>query len=168
MSEQSLCWATLARASLVSTHREGLWCECPYAAASLLCLCTVSTLVGMGQARLGGDEIGANPTDRGKNGSKKSILTDRQGGPLSVVLAGANVHDAKLLDKTIEAMIVDRPKPTKAKPQNLCLDKGYDNPTGKAAVEKHNYTGHIRRIGEEKLSKGKKSILLVGGLWKEL
>ena len=122
----------------------------------------------MGKARLGGDEIGANPTDRGKNGSKKSILTDRQGGPLSVVLAGANVHDAKLLDKTIEAMIVDRPKPTKAKPQNLCLDKGYDNPTGKAAVEKHNYKGLIRRIGEEKLSKGKKSILLVGGLWKEL
>jgi putative transposase len=120
----------------------------------------------MGKARLGGDEIGANPTDRGKNGSKKSILTDRQGGPLSVVLAGANVHDTKLLDKTIEAIVVDRPKPTKAKPQNLCLDKGYDNPTGKAAVEKHNYTGHIRRIGEEKLSKGKKSILLVGGLWK--
>lgn len=120
----------------------------------------------MGKARLGGDEIGANPTDRGKNGSKKSILTDRQGGPLSVVLAGANVHDTKLLDKTIEAIVVDRPKPTKAKPQNLCLDKGYDNPTGKAAVEKHNYIGHIRRIGEEKLRQGKKSILLADGSWK--
>ena len=56
----------------------------------------------MGKARMGGDEIGANPTDRAKNGSKKSILTDRQGGPLSVVVAGANVHDAKLLDKTID------------------------------------------------------------------
>jgi hypothetical protein len=47
------------------------------------------------------------------------------------------------------------------------LDKGYDNPSGEAAVEKHHYTGHIRRIGEEKLSKGKKSIQLAGGLWKE-
>jgi putative transposase len=121
----------------------------------------------MGKARMGGDEIGANPTDRGKNGSKKSILTDRQGGPLAIVVAGANVHDTKLLEKTIEAIVVERPKPTKANPQHLCLDKGYDNPTGQAAVEKYNYTGHIRRIGEEKLSKGKKSIQLADGWWRE-
>jgi putative transposase len=121
----------------------------------------------MGKARFGGDQVGPNPTDRAKNGSKKSILTERNGGPLSVVVAGANVPDTKLLDQTIEAIIVDRPKPTKTKPQNLCLDKGYDNPTGKTAVEKHKYTGHIRRIGKEKLSKRKKSILLVDGLWKE-
>jgi putative transposase len=120
----------------------------------------------MGKARLGGDEVGPNPTDRAKNGSKKSILTDRHGGPLGVVIAGANVVDAKLLDKTIEAIVVDRPTPTKKKPQHLCLDKGYDNPSGEAAVEKHHYTGHIRRMGEEKLSQGKKNIRLAVGLWK--
>ena len=97
---------------------------------------------------------------------KKSILTDRHGGPLSIVVAGANVVDAKLLDRTIEALVVDRPEPTEEKPQHLCLDKGYDNPSGKAAVEKHHYTGHIRRIGEEKLSQGKKSIRLAAGSWK--
>ena len=121
----------------------------------------------MGKARLGGDAIGPNPTDRAKNGTKKSILTERNGGPLSLIMAGANVPDMKLLDRTLEAIIVKRPRPTKKKPQNLCLDKGYDNPTGEAAVQKHHYTGHIRRIGEEKLSKGKKSIRLVGGSWKE-
>ena len=121
----------------------------------------------MGKARLGGDEIGPNPTDRAKNGSKKSILTDRHGGPLSIVVAGANVVDAKLLDRTIEAIVVDRPEPTEEKPQHLCLDKGYDNPSGKAAVEKHHYTGHIRRIGEEKQKQGKKSIHLAAGSWKE-
>jgi putative transposase len=121
----------------------------------------------MGKARLGGDEVGPNPTDRAKNGTKRSILTDRLGGPLAVVVAGANVVDAKLLEKTIEAIVVDRPKPTKKKPQHLCLDKGYDNPTGEAAVEKHHYTGHIRRIGEEKLSQGKKSFRLAVGSWKE-
>ena len=121
----------------------------------------------MGKARLGGDEVGPNPTDRAKNGTKKSILTDRCGGPLAVVVAGANVVDAKLLDKTIEAIVVERPRPTKKKPQHLCLDKGYDNPSGEAAVEKHHYTGHIRRIGEEKLSQGKKSIRLAAGSWKE-
>lgn len=117
----------------------------------------------MGKARFGGDQVGPNPTDRAKNGSKRSILTDRGGGPLSVVVAGANVHDTKLLDQTIEAIVVDRPKPTPKRPQNLCLDKGYDNPTGKAAVAKHKYVGHIRRIGEEKMSKGKKSIQHVVG-----
>ena len=50
----------------------------------------------MGKARFGG-AIGRNPTDRGKAGSKKSILVDAAGGPLSVVVAGANVHDTKLL-----------------------------------------------------------------------
>lgn len=93
-------------------------------------------------------------------------MTDRLGGPLSIVVAGANVHDAKLLDKTIEAIIIDRPKVTKSKPQHLCLDKGYDNPTSTTAIEKHHYTGHVRRIGEEKLGKGKKSILPEDGLWK--
>jgi putative transposase len=117
--------------------------------------------------QLGGDEVGPNPTDRAKNGTKKSILTDRRGGPLGIVVAGANVVDAKLLDKTIAAIVVDRPTPTKKKPQHLCLDKGYDNPSGKVAVEKHHYTGHIRRIGEEKLSKGKKSFRLGAGSWKE-
>ena len=31
----------------------------------------------------------------------------------------------------------------------LCLDKGYDNPTGHQAVAAHGYRGHVRRIGEE-------------------
>jgi putative transposase len=48
-------------------------------------------------------------------------------------------------------VVVERPQPTEEKPQHLSLDKGYDNPTGYQAVAKHNYTPHIRRIGEEKL-----------------
>lgn len=42
-----------------------------------------------------------------------------------------------------------RPAPTAEAPQHLCLDKGYDNPTGWQAVETHGYIPHIRRIGEE-------------------
>jgi putative transposase len=76
------------------------------------------------------------------------VLVDEQGGPLSVVIAGANVHDTKLLDATLAAVVVDRPDPDEHE-QHLCLDKGYDNPTGQAAVEKHEYVPHIRRIGEE-------------------
>jgi putative transposase len=47
--------------------------------------------------------------------------------------------------------MVKRPQPTDEKPQHLCLDKGYDNPTGHQAVADHQYIPHIRRIGEEKL-----------------
>jgi putative transposase len=78
------------------------------------------------------------------------VIVDGDGGPLGVVVAGANVHDTKLLKQTIEAMIVERPDPEEHE-QHLCLDKGYDNPTGHAAVEEEQYTPHIRRIGEEKL-----------------
>jgi putative transposase len=103
----------------------------------------------MGKARMGGDQIGPNPTDRAKPGTKRSLLVDGQGGPLAIVTAGANVHDTRLLRSTLEAIIVQRPVPTKRKPQNLCLDKGYDNPTGRAAVQGLGYTVHLRRIGEE-------------------
>jgi putative transposase len=50
----------------------------------------------------------------------------------------------------MERRILERPNPQKVE-QHLCLDKGYDNPIGHEAVNKHQYTPHIRRIGEEKL-----------------
>jgi putative transposase len=106
---------------------------------------------GHGQGTFGGDLIGPNPTDRGKAGSKRSLLVEGQGGPLSIVVAGANAHDATLLDETLEAIVVERPQLTEDDPQHLCLDKGYDNPSGRRAVARHGYRPHIRRIGEEKL-----------------
>ncbi len=79
---------------------------------------------------------------------------EERGGPLSVIVAGANRHDTKLLYATLyatlDAIVVKRPTPTEEKPQHLCLDKGYDNPTGHEAAQIHGYTPHIRRIGEEK------------------
>ena len=105
-----------------------------------------------GQGAKGGDKIGPNPTDRGKNGTKRSVIVEADGGPLGVVIAGANRHDTKLLEATIDAIVVERPDPEKHE-QHLCLDKGYDNPTGHAAVKAKQYTSHIRRIGEEKLDK---------------
>ena len=84
------------------------------------------------------------------------MIVDEDGGPLGVVIDGANRHDAKLLAQTIEAIVVERPKPTKKKPQHLCLDKGYDNPSGRQATKDGKYTPHIRRIGEEKEAAARK------------
>jgi putative transposase len=78
-------------------------------------------------------------------------LVEANGGPLAVVISGANTHDTKLLSETLEAVIVERPRPTEEESQHLCLDKGYDNPTGRLAVAAHGYVPHIRRIGDEKL-----------------
>jgi len=83
---------------------------------------------------------------------KRSVLVAAAGGPLAVIVAPANVHAAKLLARPLDAVIVPRPRPTRSQPQHLCLDKGHDNPTGRAAVADHHYTPHIRRIGEEKLA----------------
>lgn len=106
-----------------------------------------------GQGAAGGDLIGPNPTDRGKPGTKKSLLVEATGGPLAIVIVGANVHDTKLLAATLDAVSVPRPTPTPEDPQHLCLDKAYDNPIGEAAVQAHGYTPHIRRIGEERIAK---------------
>lgn len=82
---------------------------------------------------------------------KRSVLTEADGGPLAVVIAGANKNDHLLLEATIKAVIVERPRPTEESPQHLCLDKGYDNATGRRVAEECGYVSHIRRIGEEKL-----------------
>jgi putative transposase len=77
---------------------------------------------------------------------------------LGATIAGANVHDTKLLAATLESIVVQRPQPTAEAPQHLCLDKGYDNPTGRETVVAYRYTPHIRRIGEERLdANGEKS-----------
>ena len=104
----------------------------------------------MGKSRFDGGARGPNPTDRAKIGTKKSVLVEEHGGPLAVAIDGANVHDTKLLERTIDAIVIERPDPEQVV-QNLCLDKGYDNPTGEAACATAGYVPHIRRIGEEKL-----------------
>src|SRR5581483_60412 len=98
----------------------------------------------LGKARSGGDQIGPNPTDRAKNGTKKSLLVDGEGGPLAIVVAPANVNDHLLLAETIEAIVVERPRPTKRAPQHLCLDGGFNNEPTREVVAAYGYVAHIR------------------------
>src|SRR3712207_9447709 len=96
-----------------------------------------------GQGQDGGDLVGPNPTDRAKAGVKRSLLVERDGGPLAIVVAGANVPDAKLLAQTIEAIVLERPEPAPEYPQHLCLDKAYDNDDGWGACVDHDYIPQI-------------------------
>ena len=45
----------------------------------------------------GGEVAGRSPVDRGKQGLKRSVLTDATGVPLGMVATGANRHDSPLL-----------------------------------------------------------------------
>jgi len=94
--------------------------------------------------------VGPNPTDRAKRGVKQSLLVEADGGPLAVTIAGANVPDAQLLAATIDAIVLERPAPEPDFPQHLCLDKGYDNPTGWGACIDRDYTPHIATICDER------------------
>ena len=80
----------------------------------------------MTKSPLGGGKTGANPTDRGKRGVKRSLLTEAQGVPVGLAVDGANRHDMKLVRSTVDSLPVSRPTPSPEHPQGMCLDKGYD------------------------------------------
>jgi putative transposase len=69
--------------------------------------------------------------------------------PLGLVVAGANRPDMRLLAPTLYSLVVDRPEPTPARPQGLCLDKGYDYEEVRATLAAFGFTAHIRVRGEE-------------------
>ena len=88
---------------------------------------------------------GPNPTDRGKLGTKRHILTDGQGIPLSVVITAANTHDMKAVIRTLNNIVFERSSHKMyEEKQNLYLDKGYDFPEIENEVIKKGYCPHVR------------------------
>jgi putative transposase len=87
---------------------------------------------------------GPNPTDRGKLGTKRNVLTYGQGIPLSVVITAANTHDMRAAISTLDNIVVKRPSSKMYKEkQNLCLDKGYDFQEIENGVINKGYLPHI-------------------------
>ena len=77
------------------------------------------------------------------------MLVDARGVPLSLIASGANVHDVKLLQPTLDRTVLARPQPHPERPQNLCADAGYKgDPAFQAAVAR-NYQPHIKQRREE-------------------
>ena len=52
---------------------------------------------------------GNNPTDRSKLGTKRHILTDKEGIPLSAVISSASTHDIKLVIDMVDNSVIKRP-----------------------------------------------------------
>ena len=89
----------------------------------------------------------------GKNGSKRSVLVDERGTPLSIVASGANVHDVKLLEPTLDQTVIKRPPVQNPPVENLCVDAGYAGEPARKAIENRNYVPHVRPRGEEVAAK---------------
>jgi transposase len=77
------------------------------------------------KAPCGGEGTGPNPTDRGKRGWKWSVAVDRHGIPVGWAIDGANRHDVRMLEPTLDdiaagGLLVDI--------DTMHLDRGYDSP----------------------------------------
>lgn len=90
-------------------------------------------------------KTGRNPTDRGKQGVKRSLLTDANGLPLSLVVTGANRHDIKLVADTLDGLQACRP----GRRLPLCLDKGYEAKWLEEYLKSRGYEPHIQSRKEE-------------------
>ena len=64
-------------------------------------------------------------------------------------MESANRHDVKLARPTIENIQTKKPKPTKKKKQNLCLDAGYVGDEVQELAKEFGFTLHVRPRGEE-------------------
>jgi len=69
--------------------------------------------------------------------------------PIGLAVDGANRHDCKLVQVTLESVPVQRPRPTRKHPQGICLDKGYDSNQVRELVKAFGYTAYIKARGEE-------------------
>jgi DDE family transposase len=116
---------------------------------------------------------GSNPTDRSKLGTKRHILTDKNGIPMSAVITSANTHDIKAVTDVIDNAVIKQQQPTpsnlstkiKAIKQHLCLDRAYNSKAVEQEIIKRGYVPHMpyKRKREEgkrtKIKHSKKGIL---------
>ena len=109
-----------------------------------------------------GAKTGNSPVDRSKLGTKRHILTDIGGIPLSIVITSANKHDIKAVTEVIDNVIIKRPtllsttKGRRKQYQHLCLDKAYNSKSVKQQIIKRGYIPHIpfkRKRGGQKKQK---------------
>jgi transposase len=95
---------------------------------------------------------GSNPTDRSKLGTKRHILTDKQGIPLSIVITSASTHDIKTVTDFMDYTVTKKPnllyytkerRQRRKHYQHLCLDRAYSSKTIRQQIIKRGYVLHI-------------------------
>jgi len=85
-------------------------------------------------------------------GSKRHLLVEGRGVPLSLVITGANRHDVSQLEKLLDSIAVERPDIFKY-PQHLCLDKGFAGEPALEIIVLRGFVPHVKSRGQEKAEK---------------
>ena len=97
------------------------------------------------KAPCGGEAAGKSPVDRGKQGTKRSVLTEGTGVPLGCVVAPANRTDSPLLRPTLEKLGrfgFDLPEHI-----TVHLDAGYDSAKTRDLLDELGCQGVISKKG---------------------
>src|SRR3954466_3551625 len=92
----------------------------------------------------GGEVAGRSPVDRGRGGRKRSVVTEGTGLPLHLVAAGANRHDAKLLEPTLGGLAKLDWLPDDV---TVHLDRAYDSGPARALLDALGFDGDSARKG---------------------
>jgi transposase len=96
------------------------------------------------KAPCGGECAGRSPVDRGKQGLKRSTLTEGGGIPLAAIPAPANTRDDALLGPTLDALKDFAPLPAGA---TVHPDAGYDYRPCREALTERGLDGEITPRG---------------------
>lgn len=92
----------------------------------------------------GRDVIGRNPTDRGRNATKLSSITDDRGITLEFVLVPGNQHDQTVLGATLHEL------PTIFRGLEMFADKGYDSRRNRGILFTRGFRDRILRRGQHR------------------
>jgi transposase len=88
-----------------------------------------------------------------KKGSKRHLLVDGRGVPLSIIVTAANAHDVTQLDAVLAAKVVRRKLPRHRRSAHLCADAGYRGRPALDAIQRHGYIPHVVDRKREALTK---------------
>ncbi len=149
------CSATTIR------NRRDEWIEAGvFEALEQLCLEAYDRIVGLDLANVtvdgcivkapcGGEAAGKSPVDRGKQGTKRSLLCDGTGIPIGCVVAPANRHDSVFLRPTLEKLARFETRFGVGLPEEITvhLDAGYDSTVTRDLLDEFGCQGVISKKG---------------------
>lgn len=95
----------------------------------------------------GGEDTGRSPVDRGKPGTKHTLMVDPHGVPLAIQTAGANASDHRQLVPILLdfPQVGGKPGRPKELPDELYADRGYDSEGARALLRWMGIEPHIAK-----------------------
>ncbi|MFT3874189.1 MAG: IS5 family transposase [Nocardioides sp.] len=101
------------------------------------------------KAPCGGEAAGRSPVDRGKQGTKRSLMVEARGIPIGCVVAGAHRNDSPLLRPTLERLARFDEGLGVGLPEDITvhLDAGYDSGKTRELLEELGCHGVISAKG---------------------